>query len=167
MKTMRPHSPRRQHGAAAMEFALVLPIFLLILYGLITFGAAFYTQLAISRAVEDGARAAIQPGITDDLIKSEVINSLAASSIAPRAHNANFTARRDWLNTQVKPSRVIVVHNAACNGASSSGAVSITVDFPYDNAAGTRILPSIAIPAVGDFDGWMPKKLVSCATAQI
>ena len=167
MKTMRPHSLRRQHGAAAMEFALVLPIFLLILYGLITFGAAFYTQLAISRAVEDGARAAIQPGITDDLIKSEVINSLAASSIAPRAHNTNFTARRDWLNTQVKPSRVIVVHNAACNGASSSGAVSITVDFPYDNAAGTRILPSIAIPAVGDFDGWMPKKLVSCATAQI
>lgn len=167
MSRQPAHSPAGQQGAAAMEFALVLPVFLLILYGLITFGAAFYTQLAISRAAEDGARAAIQPGITDAMIKSEVINSLAASSIAPRAHNTNFTTRRDWLNTQVKPSRVIVVHNAACNGAGSSGAVSITVDFPYDNAAGTRILPSITIPAVGDIDGWMPKKLVSCATAQI
>lgn len=167
MKTTPMHSLRQHQGAAAMEFALVLPVFLLILYGLITFGAAFYTQLAISRAAEDGARAAIQPGITDAMIKSEVINSLATSSIAPHVHNADFTARRNWLNSQVKPSRVIVVRNTACNGAGSAGAVSITVDFPYDNAAGTRILPSIAIPAVGDFDGWMPKKLVSCATAQI
>ncbi|PPE74721.1 pilus assembly protein TadG [Solimonas fluminis] len=167
MKTMRRPFPKAQRGASAMEFALVLPVFLLILYGLITFGAAFYTQLAVSRAAEDGARAAIQPGITNDMIKAEVINSLATSSIAPRAQNTSFTTRRDWLNTQVKPSRVTVVRNTACNGAGSTGAVSITVDFPYDNAAGTRILPSITIPAIGDIDGWMPKKLVSCATAQI
>lgn len=47
---------RRQRGAAAVEFALVLPILLLILLGIIDFGLYFYNDLQLTHAARDAAR---------------------------------------------------------------------------------------------------------------
>ena len=47
---------RDDRGAAAVEFALVsIPLFLL-LFGIIQFGWAFYSQITISQAAREGAR---------------------------------------------------------------------------------------------------------------
>jgi Flp pilus assembly pilin Flp len=45
-----------EEGAAVVEFALVLPILLLIIFGIIDFGRAFYTVNNIISAVREGAR---------------------------------------------------------------------------------------------------------------
>jgi Flp pilus assembly pilin Flp len=47
---------RNEEGAAVVEFALVLPIFFLIVFGIIDFGRAFYTVNNIISAVREGAR---------------------------------------------------------------------------------------------------------------
>jgi hypothetical protein len=47
---------REDEGAAVVEFALVLPIFLLIVFGIIDFGRAFYTVNNIISAVREGSR---------------------------------------------------------------------------------------------------------------
>jgi Flp pilus assembly protein TadG len=48
----------RDRGSAAVEFALVLPILLLILFGIIDFGRALNAQIELTGAARDGARLA-------------------------------------------------------------------------------------------------------------
>lgn len=47
---------RRERGQALVEFGLVLPILLLLIFGLVDFGRAVYAQNALSEAARDGAR---------------------------------------------------------------------------------------------------------------
>jgi len=46
-----------QKGSVLIEFALVLPIFLLILSGVITFSIALYNKTVLTMATREGARA--------------------------------------------------------------------------------------------------------------
>ena len=50
---------RREHGQALVEFALVLPILLMLLCGIIDFGWVYYNQMALSNAAREGARYAV------------------------------------------------------------------------------------------------------------
>ena len=45
-----------QRGIVAVEFALLLPIFMMILFGVVEFGTAFYKQQVITSAVREAAR---------------------------------------------------------------------------------------------------------------
>jgi Flp pilus assembly protein TadG len=47
-------------GATAVEFALVLPVLLLILFGIIEYGWLFTYQIVLTNAVSQGARAAVK-----------------------------------------------------------------------------------------------------------
>ena len=46
----------RERGAAAVEFALVLPVLVLMLLGLIEFSILFNTQISLTNAAREGAR---------------------------------------------------------------------------------------------------------------
>ncbi|HEX6970340.1 MAG TPA: TadE/TadG family type IV pilus assembly protein [Micromonosporaceae bacterium] len=47
----------RDRGAAAVEFALLLPVVLLIIFGIIDFGRMLNAQLTLTQAAREGARA--------------------------------------------------------------------------------------------------------------
>lgn len=49
---------RRQDGASAVEFAIVLPILVLFIFGIITFGLAFARAQGMEAAAREGARVA-------------------------------------------------------------------------------------------------------------
>ena len=49
---------RPDGGAAAVEFALVLPLLLMVVFGLIDFGRALNEQILLGRAAQQGVRAA-------------------------------------------------------------------------------------------------------------
>ena len=56
---------RRRNGQSLVEFAVVLPIFLLVLAGLLDFGLALYSQMTIINASREGARfGVVEPGNT-------------------------------------------------------------------------------------------------------
>ncbi|MHB1593083.1 MAG: TadE/TadG family type IV pilus assembly protein [Streptosporangiaceae bacterium] len=48
--------PARDRGAVAVEFALLLPLLLLIIFGIIDFGRAFNAQVTLTQAAREGAR---------------------------------------------------------------------------------------------------------------
>lgn len=53
-------------GAAAVEFALLLPVLLLILFGIVDFGRAFNAQIVLTQAAREGVRAYALTGNTSD-----------------------------------------------------------------------------------------------------
>lgn len=56
---LRAHDPDRDRGAAMVEFALVLPILLVLVTGIIDAGYLFGQKLALNQAVREGARNAV------------------------------------------------------------------------------------------------------------
>jgi len=48
----------RDRGAAAVEFALLLPVLLLLVFGIIDFGRALNAQVTLTQAAREGARLA-------------------------------------------------------------------------------------------------------------
>jgi Flp pilus assembly protein TadG len=54
----------REHGAAAVEFALLLPLLVMLLFGFIQFGVAFNTRIQATNAAREAARLAVV-GIDD------------------------------------------------------------------------------------------------------
>lgn len=80
---------RNDRGQALVEFALCLPILLLIVTGTITFGFALHNYLELTDAVSIGARLlAISRGQTTDPC---ALTATAVSNAAPLLKSANFS----------------------------------------------------------------------------
>lgn len=80
------HSKTRA-GAAAVEFALVVPIFLLFIFGIIEFGRAFMVQQILVNASREGARQAVLEGATSAGVISTVSDYLQGASIGTPQDN--------------------------------------------------------------------------------
>ena len=68
---MLKYTLKNSRGQSLVEFALALPILLLIVIGIIQFGIVWYSQVTITSASREGARMA-SVGDNDDIIKSRV-----------------------------------------------------------------------------------------------
>lgn len=62
---------RTERGAAAVEFALVVPILILILIGIVNFGFVLAQQISLNNAARQAARYAVVDGRTCGDIKTE------------------------------------------------------------------------------------------------
>ena len=74
-----------ERAAALVEFAIVLPILLLIVFGIVDFGRALYTANNLTSAVREGARLAstqISPDPTVAASKTAVTNAVKAYTTA-------------------------------------------------------------------------------------
>jgi Flp pilus assembly protein TadG len=71
---------RSEHGAAAVEFALVLPVLVLLLMGLIEFSLIFNTQISLTNAAREGARVM---AIENDPAEARQAAIAAAPSVNP------------------------------------------------------------------------------------
>lgn len=59
LKTRKPLKISESKGASAVEFALVLPLLAVLIFGIIEFGILFYDKAVITNASREGARAGI------------------------------------------------------------------------------------------------------------
>lgn len=48
-----------ERGASAVEFAILMPLLLLVVGGIIDFGRYFFTEIQLTNAAREGARAAV------------------------------------------------------------------------------------------------------------
>ncbi len=82
----RPMRMFNERGASAVEFALLLPLLMMILFGIIEFGMALYRQAILTNASREGARLGIVqsvPPITTAAINTRIDTYLTAAGIAP------------------------------------------------------------------------------------
>lgn len=74
-------SLRRERGAAAVEFALILPVFLLLVFGMIEFSRAYNAQISLSGAAREGAR---EMAVHNNAAAAVAAASQAAPSLSPK-----------------------------------------------------------------------------------
>lgn len=80
MKRMLPREDRRESGVAMLEFALVLPVLLLLVFGIIEFGRAYNAQITLTHAAREGAR---EYAVTQDAAAGQTAAENAATSLDP------------------------------------------------------------------------------------
>lgn len=106
----------RQDGVAAVEFAIVAMVFLLFIYGIITYGFIFGLDQSINHAAEEGARSAI-----------------STTTEAAAITQAQDTAldRLSWLGSNIQPGDVVATV-ANCANDASIRCITVTITYPWE-----------------------------------
>lgn len=111
-------------GTAVVELALALPILVLLLFGIVTYGSWIALNHAVQQGANEGARAAIAGLDADERIA-------LARSAAERALDRGYAVKPDQLTVSV-----------------DDDGVMITVDVRYDAARNPLLsLPLIPLPS--------------------
>lgn len=105
MSRLQALAGTRDSGAAAVEFALVLPVLLLILFGIIDFGRAYNMQLALTQAAREGVRSVALRDGTDAAQRTRdaafpvtgvTVGITACPAVVTATDNAQVTAARTY-----------------------------------------------------------------------
>jgi Flp pilus assembly protein TadG len=126
--TICPVRRRSERGAELIEFAIVVPLLILLLAGIFDFGMMFRTFEAVTNAAREGARVGVLPGYADADVQARVDAYMAVSGLAG-------------------PYTVTVANTSVATGAGTFTARSVTVNFPYQFA----VLGVIGAPFGGSF----------------
>ena len=108
---------RSERGTAALEFAIVAQLLILLLYGIITYGFVFALDHNITQAAAEGARHAI----------SEPTNASDATII-----NDAVTDARDHISFAAAQTNAVVTADIIQNCNGTSGLRCIHVSISYD-----------------------------------
>lgn len=76
-KLSQPHRVSRMSGTAAVEFALVFPLLLLVLFGAIEFGAALYDKSVLTNASREAARFGVMLQSAPPTTKAQVLSLIS------------------------------------------------------------------------------------------
>ena len=144
-------SRRDENGAVLVEFVLVLPVLLFVIFAMVAYGAMFSFRQTLSQAATEGARAA---------------------AVAPA--NLSFTDRRTRAITAINEAFDGEAGAAVACGsggltcnipavptscASAADCISVTLVYAYASH------PRVAVPQIHDFV--LPDSLTYTASARI
>jgi len=123
------HAHHRR-GAAAVELAIVLPVFMLLLGGIIEFGQGFMIEHTLSYAARRGARQASLPGVTNTTVET-MVKSYCASTLNVATNDVTVGIK------VIQPGGGKLSSLAS---AQKGDACQITVTVPFSKAGASFIL---------------------------
>lgn len=105
---------QNERGAVAAEFALLLPVLLTILFGIIEFGMIMYGREVVTNASREGARAGIV-------------------QVSPKPTSGDITtiATNYLTGTGINPSQVTISVAGAGGASPAMLTVTATYDYPW------------------------------------
>ena len=128
----RPKNDSRARGQSLVEFALALPLMILILAGVVDLGRAFYAYVGITNAAREGARFAATAPNNASGIRARVRKELENSnlSIADDSQIPSPTC-----NSYVDGSTSLG-GSVSCASAANGDYVTVTVTYPFSFITG-------------------------------
>ena len=121
---------KEQNGAAATEFAIVLPLLVVLVFGIIEFSILLYDKAMITNASREGARAGIVYSYPDRISESEitaVINTYCSTHLITFGTGA------------LQPPEIVQ------SGTSAGDSLIVTVRYRYD----FLVLPNFISSLIG------------------
>ncbi len=127
---------KNEKGGAVIEFALVLPIFLMLVFGIIEGSIAMYDKTMLTNASREGARAGVvlkNPRLTDAEITTIVNNYCVSRMISMRSTS--------------NPDVSITRNTSGGTPVTSSGApLTVTVRYNYQGLGLGTLLTRFSNP---------------------
>lgn len=117
-------------GGAAIEFAIILPLFLAVLFGIIDYGWYFYQRYALDAAVRDGTRY----GVT-------FASGLAWSNAKTRA-TTDMSAAGSPINSAAVTWLPVAASNQI-SGIAPSATLTFGAQLPFNPLVGFVPLPTL------------------------
>ncbi len=106
----------KERGTALVEFTLILPLLLTMLFAIIEFGFVLYDKAVITNASREGARKGI-------------LHRDPPVSAATIANTVNTYCARNLISFSPASAPTVTVTGAPCPGSDSD--VTVTVGYPY------------------------------------
>lgn len=117
---------RRPRGAAAVEFALVLPILVVLLFGIISYGLMLSFRQSVSQAASEGVRAA---AVAPTSANRQAIAYSAVEKVMGGSCNSGY------------------LHCTTSTPASCSTCMAVTVTYDYGaDPSKVKLLFGFALP---------------------
>jgi Flp pilus assembly protein TadG len=95
----------RERGAAAVELALLTPVLLLFVLGIIDFGRLWYTQISLSQAAREGARLEATGSTQVYLSTVSAATGINASDMTVYVNNTTVTSTSPAVACQTDPTK--------------------------------------------------------------
>jgi Flp pilus assembly protein TadG len=105
----------RERGAAAVEFAILLPVLILLLFGIAQFAIAYNHAQAVHAAAREGARIASLPASTQSDITSRVTSALNGTGVTSPNVSISPNTNQPCLNNTGNPVTVTVTASQSIN----------------------------------------------------
>jgi Flp pilus assembly protein TadG len=86
---------KNRRGAAVVEFAIVAPIFFLLIFGMIEFGRVVMVQQLLTNASREGARLGVLNDATVSQVQTKVVNYLSGANITIAATDVDVDYATD------------------------------------------------------------------------
>jgi Flp pilus assembly protein TadG len=145
MRQARPAVRTRrdgERGAAAVEFALLSPLLLILVFGIIDFGLAMNAQIIIGNAVREGARAAALGASYDDTIAAA---QRAESGVVGTVPTPTATCKLADSTTDCPVGSTgwatgLTNHNPAPSGST----VTVSITFVYKWITPIQMIPGLS-----------------------
>ena len=135
--TAHPSCRAHQTGTAALEFALIAPLFFFLLVVSLAFAVSFYVQGVLQGAAEDGVQAVMQMDRTQyDLPADDTAFQAQASTLARQAVLQSLNGAPQAVRNQIANSNQAIATQVAGNQ------ITTTVIFDY---ASNPLLPTFGI----------------------
>ena len=147
---MQTHLPRKQKGAAAIEFALVFIIFFAVFYGLVSYSLPLLLMQSFNAATAEAVRQSV--------------------ALDPNTANYNtviVTRAKAVLTQQLGalPSSVNFNVNTDASATYTTGKL-LTVRIDYPKAKLAQIIPLLSLPGIGTVPN-LPATLSAQASLQV
>lgn len=127
LRLFRRQTEPRRRGAAIVEAALVLPIFFMVVLGIVEFGRAFMVIQLVQNGAREGCRKAVTGGYSNTTIINEIKSDLTAAGI----NSANVTVT---ITVTVEPGNPAVSNNDV-TAATTKDLVKVVVTVPFNKVA--------------------------------
>ena len=145
---MRKGPPRKQKGAAALEFAMVFMIFFAVFYGLVSYSLPLLLLQSFNQATAEGVRRSVALDPTTPGYSSAVTARAVATA----------QAQLQWLPAAFKfvPGYVTATYSAG-------NLLTVQINYPSDNLK--SVLPFLVLPGFGTVPN-LPTTLSAQASLQ-
>jgi Flp pilus assembly protein TadG len=141
----RPRAGER--GAAAVEFALVVPVLLLLVFGIIGYGYLLSFRQALSQAAAEGARAAaVQPAGTSPTVLQSVMAAAVNEALDSYGVRCAGTALQHEVDGTWQPAGTCDLTTPACPGNTTVTCASVALSYTYGDDPLTPDVPLVPLP---------------------
>jgi len=135
LRSNKPACTRRERGQDLVEFAIVLPVLLLLTLGIIQFGILIWNYNTVSNAAREGARYAI--------VKPNADPASGSCTTAPASSILGHTCT---LTLGLNPAQVSVTTDRNCTSSGPLGCITVEVEYQADLLLGGFLGLPVSIP---------------------